>query len=80
MELKTLNNARNFTCTSPTAKDLELIINNTLDDYGVDRMIANIEGFRKRKRITDAESEYLLSLVDKKLNEGVQEAISRIKE
>ncbi|CEQ01744.1 Uncharacterised protein [[Clostridium] sordellii] len=79
--MERMNNVRTvFTCTSATAKDLELIINNTLDDYGVDRMIANIEGFRKRKRISDSEATYLLNLVDKKMAESVENAIERIKE
>ncbi|MGL5381035.1 hypothetical protein [Clostridium sp.] len=64
--------------TTKVAKDLNLIIDNTLFDYGVDRMLENIEAYRKRNRITNEEAEYLKAKVEAKMDESVNAELKKI--
>lgn len=64
--------------TNKTAKDLESVIKKGLDFYDADVMLSDIEGYRKRKRITNEEAEYLKGLVEAQLDDRLKINLSKI--
>ena len=57
--------------TSKTAKDLEAII--LKGEYDADVMLADIDGFLRRKRVTTQEAEYLRDLVEEQMDKRLEE-------
>lgn len=65
-----------MTLTSPIAKDILRIINKGIEFYDPAIMLSDIEGFRKRGRMTNAEAEYLKGLVEAQMQARIENLLN----